>query len=40
VVRNPEVGVKTIRLFGERLHDYEVRLSNLIRKEVPAYCFG
>ena len=36
VVRNPEVGLRTIGLFGERLHDYEGRLSNLIRKEVPA----
>ena len=40
VVRNPEVGLKTIRLFGERLHDYEGRLSNLIRKEVPARLAG
>ncbi len=40
VVRNPQVGLKTIRLFGERLHDYEGRLSNLIRKEVPARLAG
>jgi CRP/FNR family transcriptional regulator len=40
VVRHPEVGLKTVRLFGERLHDYEVRLSNLIRKEVPARLAG
>src|SRR5215213_366155 len=40
VVRNPEVGLKTLRLFGERLHDYEGRLSNLIRKEVPARLAG
>jgi CRP/FNR family cyclic AMP-dependent transcriptional regulator len=36
VLRNPEVGLKTIRLFGERLEEYEGRLSDLIRKEVPA----
>src|SRR5919112_1049356 len=40
VVRNPEVGLKTIRLFGERLEEYEGRLSNLIRKEVPARLAG
>src|SRR5215207_4494280 len=40
VVRNPEVGLKTTRLFGERLHDYEGRLSDLIRKEVPARLAG
>jgi len=40
VVRNPEVGLKIIRLLGERLHDYEGRLSNLIRKEVPARLAG
>jgi CRP/FNR family transcriptional regulator len=36
VLRNPEVGLKTIRIFGERLEEYEGRLSNLIRKEVRA----
>jgi CRP/FNR family transcriptional regulator len=36
VLRNPEVGVNTIRLLGERLDAYEARLSDLIRKEVPA----
>jgi CRP/FNR family transcriptional regulator, cyclic AMP receptor protein len=40
VVRNPEVGLKTIRLFGERLDEYEDRLSDLIRKEVPARLAG
>ena len=40
VVRNPHVGLKTIRLFGERLDDYEGRLSELIRKEVPARLAG
>ena len=30
VVRNPRVELKTIRLFGERLDQYEGRLSNLI----------
>jgi CRP/FNR family cyclic AMP-dependent transcriptional regulator len=36
VRRNPEVGVKTIRLLGERLSACEGRLSDLVRKEVPA----
>jgi CRP/FNR family transcriptional regulator len=36
VRRNPEVGVKTIRLLGERLSTCEGRLSDLVRKEVPA----
>jgi len=36
VLRNPKVGLKTIRLLGERLDEYEDRLSDLIRKEVPA----
>jgi CRP/FNR family transcriptional regulator, cyclic AMP receptor protein len=36
VRRNPEVGVKTIRLLGERLSTCEDRLSGLIHKEVPA----
>jgi CRP/FNR family transcriptional regulator, cyclic AMP receptor protein len=40
VLRNPKVGVNTIRLFGERLEKYEDRLSNLIRKEVPARLAG
>jgi len=40
VVRNPEVGLKTLGLFSERLHDYEGRLSELIRKEVPARLAG
>ena len=40
VLRNPQVGLKTLRLFGERLYEYEVRLSNLIRKEVPARLAG
>jgi CRP/FNR family cyclic AMP-dependent transcriptional regulator len=33
---NPEVGVKTIRVLGERLSACEGRLSDLARKEVPA----
>ena len=33
---NPEVGVKTIRLLGERLSTCEDRLSGLVHKEVPA----
>jgi len=40
VLRNPKVGVKTIRLLGERLDAYEGRLSDLIRKEVPARLAG
>ncbi len=36
VLRNPEVGVKMIRLLSERLAAYEVRLSDMVRKEVPA----
>jgi CRP/FNR family transcriptional regulator len=34
------VGLKTIRLLGERLDAYEGRLSDLIRKEVPARLAG
>jgi CRP-like cAMP-binding protein len=37
VLRNTEVGVKTIRLLSERLGAYEGRLSDLIRKEVRAW---
>jgi CRP/FNR family transcriptional regulator, cyclic AMP receptor protein len=33
---NPEVGVKTISLLSERLVACEARLSDLVRKEVPA----
>lgn len=40
VLRNPRVGVKTIRLLGERLDACEDRLSDLIRKEVPARLAG
>ena len=36
VRRNPEVGVKMIRLLSERLAACEVRLSDMVRKEVPA----
>jgi CRP/FNR family transcriptional regulator, cyclic AMP receptor protein len=36
VLCNPEVGVMTIRLLSERLAVCEGRLSDLIRKEVPA----
>ncbi len=36
VLRNPEVGIKTIRMLSERLAVCEGRLSDLIRKEVPA----
>ena len=40
VLRNPKVGLKTIRLLGERLDAYEGWLSDLIRKEVPARLAG
>jgi hypothetical protein len=40
VLRNPEVGVKTIRLLSERLAVCEGRLSDVIRKEVPARLAG
>src|SRR5215203_99930 len=40
VLRNPKVGLKTIRLLGDRLEEYECRLSDLIRKEVPARLAG
>ena len=39
-LRNPEVGIKTIRLLSERLAACEGRLSDLIRKEVPARLAG
>ncbi len=40
VLRRPKVGVKTIRLLGERLAVYEGRLSDQIRKEVLARLAG
>ena len=40
VLRNPKVGLKTIRFLGDRLDAYEDRLSELIRKEVPARLAG
>jgi CRP/FNR family transcriptional regulator, cyclic AMP receptor protein len=40
VLRNPEVAIKTIRLLSERLAACEGRLSDLIRKEVPARLAG
>ena len=36
VRRNPEVGVKTIRILGERLSTCEGRLSGLVHQKVPA----
>ncbi len=36
VLRNPEVAIKTIRLLSERLAACEGRLSDMVRKEVPA----
>ena len=40
VFRNPEVGIKTIRLLSERLAVCEGRLSDMVRKEVPARLAG
>ena len=40
VRRNPEVGVKMIRLLSERLAECASRLLDLIRKEVPARLAG
>ncbi len=40
VLRNPKVAIKTIRLLSERLAACEGRLSDLIRKEVPARLAG
>jgi hypothetical protein len=40
VLRNPEVGIKTIRLLSERLAVCEGRLSDQIRKEVIARLAG
>jgi CRP/FNR family cyclic AMP-dependent transcriptional regulator len=40
VFRNPEVGIKTLRLFCERLAVCEDRLSDMARKEVPARLAG
>ena len=40
VRRNPEVGVETIRVLGERLFTCEGRLSDMVRKEVPARLAG
>ena len=40
VVRNPQVGIKTIRLLSEWLAACEGRLSEMIRKEVPARLAG
>jgi CRP/FNR family cyclic AMP-dependent transcriptional regulator len=40
VLRKPKVGVKTIRILSERLATYENRLSDQIRKEVPARLAG
>jgi CRP/FNR family transcriptional regulator, cyclic AMP receptor protein len=40
VLRNPEVGIKTIRLLSERLAVCEDRLSDMVRKEVPARLAG
>ncbi len=40
VFRNPEVGIKTMRLLSERLAVCESRLSDTVRKEVPARLAG
>ena len=40
VFRNPEVGIKTLRLLSERLAVCEDRLSDMVHKEVPARLAG
>jgi CRP/FNR family transcriptional regulator, cyclic AMP receptor protein len=40
VFRNPEVGIKTLRLLSERLAVCEAQLSDMVRKEVPARLAG
>ncbi len=40
VFRNPEVGIKTLRLLSERLAVCEGRLSDMVHKEVPARLAG
>jgi len=40
VFRNPEVGIKTLRLLSERLGVCEARLSDMVHKEVPARLAG
>ena len=40
VLRNPEVGIKTIRFLSKRLAVCEDRLSDMVRKEVPARLAG
>jgi CRP/FNR family transcriptional regulator, cyclic AMP receptor protein len=40
VLRNPQVGVRAIRLLSERLAVCEGRLSDLVRKDVPARLAG
>jgi CRP/FNR family transcriptional regulator, cyclic AMP receptor protein len=40
VFRNPEVGIKTLRLLSERLAACEDRLSDMVRKDVPARLAG
>ena len=40
VLRNPKVGIKTLRLLSERLAVCEDRLSDMVRKEVPARLAG
>ena len=40
VLRNPAVGIKTLRLLSERLAVCEGRLSDMVHKEVPARLAG
>jgi CRP/FNR family transcriptional regulator, cyclic AMP receptor protein len=40
VYRNPEVGIKTLRLFSKRLAACEGRLSDMVHKEVPVRLAG
>lgn len=36
ILRNPEVGLRLVRLLSERLHESETRVAELTHKEVPA----
>ena len=36
ITRKPEVGLRPVRVFAERLHAPEVRYSGMVGKDVPA----
>ncbi len=36
ILRNPEVGLRLVRVLSERLHESETRVAELTHKEVPA----